>query len=135
MAIAAKYDLELKQYDGTNAFVHAPLDREVYMKMPVGYQRKGTILKLQKALYGLRIAPKLWQKEFTTTLENLGFTTVPHEPCCVIKDGVMIFFYVDDIIVAYHKDKEAAATEAVNLLQSKYTMTGGGNLFVSRYGG
>jgi hypothetical protein len=128
MAIAAKYDLELKQYDVANAFVHAPLDREVYMKMPVGYQRKGTILKLQKALYGLRIAPKLWQKEFTTTLESLGFTTVPHEPCCVIKDGVMIFFYVDDIIVAYHKDKEAAATKAVNLLQNKYTMTGGDNL-------
>jgi len=46
----------------------------------------------------------------------------------VIKDGIMIFFYVDDIIVAYHKNKEVAATEAVNLLQNKYTMTGGDNL-------
>ena len=98
------------------------------MKMPVGYQRKGTILKLQKALYGLRISPKLWQKEFTTTLKSFGFTTVPQEPCCVIKDGVIIFFYVDDIIVAYHKTKEVAATGAVNLLQQKYTMTGGNNL-------
>ena len=128
MAIAARHDLELKQYDVANAFVHAPLDREVYMRMPAGYQRKGTILKLQKALYGLRISPKLWQREFTTTLQSLGFITVPHEPCCVIKDGVIIFFYVDDIIIAYHKTKEAAATEAVNLLQQKYTMTGGNDL-------
>ena len=37
MAIAAKYDLELKQYDVTNTFVHAILDREVYMRMPRGY--------------------------------------------------------------------------------------------------
>ena len=34
MAIAAKFDLELKQYDVTNAFVHAEIDREIYMRMP-----------------------------------------------------------------------------------------------------
>jgi hypothetical protein len=34
MAIAAYYDIELKQYNVTNAFVHATMDREVYMKMP-----------------------------------------------------------------------------------------------------
>jgi hypothetical protein len=37
MAIAAAYNLELKQYDVTNAFVHAAIDREVYMRMPNGY--------------------------------------------------------------------------------------------------
>ena len=67
-AIAAKDDLELKQYDVTNAFVHATVDREIYMKMPHGYQKPGTTLKIQKALYGLRISPLLWQKEFTTAL-------------------------------------------------------------------
>jgi hypothetical protein len=50
MAIAAKYNLELKQYDVTNTFVHASMDRNVYMRMPKGYQKKGTILKVQKAL-------------------------------------------------------------------------------------
>jgi hypothetical protein len=102
MAIAAKHDLELKQYDVTNAFVYATMDREIYMRMPPkGYQKKGMILKVQKALYGLRISPMLWQKEFTTTLKGLGFTSVPHEPCCMIKDSTIIFFYVDDIIFAY----------------------------------
>jgi hypothetical protein len=105
MAIAAHYDMELKQYDVTNAFVHATMDREVYMKMPRGYQKPGIILQVNKALYGLRISPLLWQKEFTTTLRDIGFQPVPHEPCCLIKDGVIIFFYVDDIILAYHKDK------------------------------
>ena len=56
MAIAAKFDLEMKQYDVTNAFVHAAIDREVYMRMPRGYQKPGTLLKLQKALYRLRIS-------------------------------------------------------------------------------
>jgi hypothetical protein len=34
MAIAAYYNIELKQYNITNAFVHATMDQEVYMKMP-----------------------------------------------------------------------------------------------------
>jgi hypothetical protein len=39
MAIAAHNDLELKQFDVTNAFVHAAMDREVYMRMPMGYRK------------------------------------------------------------------------------------------------
>jgi hypothetical protein len=128
MAIAAHYDMELKQYDVTNAFVHATMDREVYMKMPQGYRKPGTILQVNKALYGLRISPLLWQKEFTTTLRTLGFQTVPHEPCCLIKYGVIIFFYVDDIILAYHKDKGQEAQNAIKQLQEKYLFTGGNDL-------
>jgi hypothetical protein len=68
MAIAAYLNLELKQYDVTNAFVHATIDRVVYMRMPDGHRKPNTVLKLNKALYGLRISPLLWQKEFTNTL-------------------------------------------------------------------
>ncbi|KAF7573874.1 hypothetical protein PtrM4_036480 [Pyrenophora tritici-repentis] len=128
MAIAAKYDLELKQYDVTNAFVHAAIDREIYMRMPKGYQKPGTLLKVRKALYGLRISPLLWQKEFTPTLASIGFQQIPQEPCCMIKDGVIIFFYVDDIIVAYHSKQESEAMKAINRIQEKYACTGGDNL-------
>jgi hypothetical protein len=96
--------------------------------MPYSYQKKGTILQLQKAMYGLRISPMLWQKEFTTTLKSMGFQDVLHKPCCIIKDGILLFFYVDNIIVAYHKNKLNAATEAVNMLKENYTITRGDNL-------
>ena len=128
MAIAAKYNLELKQFDITNAFVHAPLDREVYMRMPQGYQKPGTVLKLQKALYGLRISTALWQKDFTATLTKLGFQVVPHEPCCMIKDSIIIFFYVDDIILAYNKEQAQQAQTIDQSLQKVYSMTGGDDL-------
>ena len=77
MAIAAKLNLELKQYDVSNAFVHATIDREIHMRMPRGYQKPGTLLRVQKALYGLRISPLLWQKEFTSTLVELRFKQIP----------------------------------------------------------
>jgi hypothetical protein len=128
MAIAAKFDLELKQYDVANAFVHAAIDREIFMRMPRGYQKPGTLLKVQKALYGLRISPLLWQKEFTATLAQIGFKQVPQEPCCMIKDGVIIFFYVDDIIIAYHSKQQEEAMKAIKLIQDKYLCTGGDDL-------
>src|SRR5438270_14040344 len=73
IAIAARFDLELIQYDAVNAFVNATLDEDVYMKMPPGYRRTGTILKLERALYGLRKSPLLWQRELTSTLKKIRF--------------------------------------------------------------
>jgi hypothetical protein len=68
IAIAARFNLKLKQYDVTNAFAHALIDRLVYMRMPRGYAQHGKILKLNKALYGLWISLLLWQRDFTTYL-------------------------------------------------------------------
>jgi hypothetical protein len=59
----------------------------------------------------------LWQKDFTTTLKSMGFQDVLHKPCCMIKDGILLFFYVDYIIVAYCKKNLAALTEAFNMLK------------------
>jgi hypothetical protein len=128
MAIAARFDLELIQYDVVNAFVNADLNQEVYMKMPPGYRKPGMILLLRKALYGLREAPLLWQQHFMKTLTNMGFRTIPHEPCCMIRNGILIFYYVDDIVFAFRKDKTAKSKGVADLLGLSYNLSGGGNL-------
>jgi hypothetical protein len=53
MAITAKFDLETIQMDTVNAFVYYDFDKVVYIKLPLGYIKKGKVLYLQKALYGL----------------------------------------------------------------------------------
>jgi hypothetical protein len=98
------------------------------MRMPPGYKKQGTILQLNKALYGLRISPLLWQRHFTAFLTELGFSPVPHEPCSMIRDGVFIFFYVDDIVLAYHKRHKEAARKVEEELRKRYTLTGGEDL-------
>jgi hypothetical protein len=128
MAIAARFDLELIQYDVVNAFVNADLNQEVYMKMPPGYRKPGMILLLRKALYGLREAPLLWQQHFIKTLTNMAFQTIPHEPCCMIRNGILIFYYVDDIVFAFRKDKTAESKGVADLLGLSYNLSGGGNL-------
>ncbi|KJZ70650.1 hypothetical protein HIM_09970 [Hirsutella minnesotensis 3608] len=128
MAISARFDLELIQYDAVNAFVNANLDEEVYMKMPPGHRRQGTLLRLVKALYGLRKSPLLWHRELTATLRRIGFKSVPHEPCCLTLKGIIVFFYVDDIVFAYHRKDGAKARDLETQLQTHYKLTGGKDL-------
>lgn len=125
MAIAARFDLELLQYDAVNAFVNADLDEDVYMRMPPGYRKAGNVLHIKKALFGLRKSPLLWQRFFRKSLLEIGFQSIPHEPCCLSRDGILIFFYVDDIVLAYQKMKESLVQEIVRSIKARYKLSGG----------
>lgn len=122
MAITAKFDLETIQMDAVNAFVHCDLDEVVYMKMPPGFAQKGKVLRLRKALYGLRRSPLLWQKNLTNSLKELGFKEVPQEPCVMLNAGIVIFFYVDDIVFSYRKKDEERTKGVIQELQKEYQM-------------
>ncbi|EED11464.1 hypothetical protein TSTA_007540 [Talaromyces stipitatus ATCC 10500] len=128
MAIAARFNLELKQYNAVNAFVNAILDEEMFIRMAPRYREPGKIYQLNKALYGLRRSPLLWQKELTSTLTKLGFKAVPHELCCILKSGIILFFYVDNIVVTYKKSHQLEADSVMNQLRAKYKISGGGDL-------
>lgn len=123
MAIAAEHDLELEQMDAVNAFVNCELDETVYMRLPPGYEKYGKVLRLRKALYGLRRSPLLWQKELTKSLQELGFQIVPQEPCIMTKGSMIVFFFVDDIIWAYPKADQELAKAAIDGLKTRYQMT------------
>ena len=58
----------------------------------------------------------------------MGFNTVPHEPYCIIKEGVFIFFYVNDIVFIFRKDKTGIVKGVVRELKIKYQLIGGGEL-------
>ena len=125
MEIAARFDLELKQYDAVNALVRAPLDSKVYIRMPPGYGERGKIYRLNKAVYGLRKAPPFVAANVSSTLLEIGFTLISHEPCCFACDGVLIFFYVDDIVIAYRKSNESLARDLMSPLKRRYNLSGG----------
>lgn len=128
LAMVAKFDLETLQIDAVNAFVHADLDELVYMRMPPGFTIPSRVLRLNKALYGLRRSPLLWQTKFTSVLKGLGFKEVPQEPCVVLKDGIICFFFVDDIVFAFRKKDRDEVTQIVTSLKKTFTITEIGEL-------
>jgi hypothetical protein len=104
-AAAAAEDLEMHQLDITAAFLNGELDPEddVYVEQPQGYQEGGggEACHLRKALYGLRQAPRSWNKRLRAELLGMGFTESQADPSLFISqhpDGsrAYVLVYVDD---------------------------------------
>jgi hypothetical protein len=118
MAIVAQFDLKLVQYNVINAFVNVNIDKEVYMQILLGYKEAGKILQLNKALFGLRRSPLLWQRKLTIALISIIFKPVPHKLCCLTKDGILVFFYINNIVFTYCKNCKREANEVIQQLYS-----------------
>ena len=56
----------------------------------------------------------------------MGFNTVPHEPCCIMKKGVFIFFYINNIVFVFRKNKTGIIKGVVKELKTKYQFISGG---------
>jgi len=82
LALVVSDDLVLHQLDVTTAFLNGELDEDLYMVQPPGYEQGGLniVCHLQRALYGLRQAPRAWHKKLKSTLLELGFTESESDP-------------------------------------------------------
>ena len=93
-----------KQIDFANAFVHAPINKDVYVSLPALFdddeseESKALCLKLKKSLYGLRDAPKLWSDFLCKGLIKAGFQPCPDDPGVYVGRGMAIATYVDDVL-------------------------------------
>jgi hypothetical protein len=59
---------------------------------------------------------------------NFCFTEVPQEPCVVLKDRIICFFFVDDIVFAFRKKDRDKVAQTIKLLKETFTMTELGEL-------
>ena len=128
MAIIAVFELEACQYDIVNAFINSTLNKTAYYSCPEGYKGDGSYLLLHKALYGLCRAPILWLKEFLKSLQKIGFKEVSGEPCLFTNQWLIIFFYMDDIVVLGHKEHRSHFDEFEKNLRAQYEIRALGQL-------
>jgi hypothetical protein len=71
------------------------------------------VLRLSKALYGLRQAARAWNVKLDSTLWRMGFEQSPHE-AAVYRWGngrnvLLVGVYVDDLVIIGTKDAGVAA--------------------------
>ena len=58
----------------------------------------------------------------------MDFVVIPQESCIMMKDGIIVFYYVDDTVFCYHRSIEALAFRAIKHLCSVYTMNSLGEI-------
>ena len=75
-AIAVQNNWPIHQIDVYNAYVNADLEEPRYMWQPPGYIEENDqhILKLKKAMYGLKESGRAWYKCLSATMNKMGFT-------------------------------------------------------------
>lgn len=122
MAITAVFDLEIVQLDAINAFLNSELNEQVYVEYPQGFGVHGHVLLLLRALYGLKQSPLLWYEDLTSTLEQLGLCQAPGVNCLLTNNWLVAFFYVDDIILLYHKSNSVKFDNFLKQLKQRYEM-------------
>ena len=125
MALAAAFDLETNQFDVQNAFPHADLDETVYCECPHGFEISGKCLLLKKALYGLRRAPRLWQKKFTARLIELRLRQISEEPCFFVNDYIFLLFFTDDTVTLSRLENRERALAFKKSLMESFDIVGG----------
>ena len=92
-AITNEKDLPIFHLDVSQAFVQAPLEEEMYMRLPPGCgELSGKVVNLLKCQYGLKQAGREWHLLLVTRLvEKTGMEQCKAEPCVsrkIIKRGV-----------------------------------------------
>ena len=81
LALAAQEGWRVHHMGVKSAFLNGDL-KEVYVHQPPGFAipgKEGKVLRLRKALYGLRQAPRAWNAKLDSTLKGMGFEQSPHE--------------------------------------------------------
>jgi hypothetical protein len=128
MAIAAYFNMEIRHYDAVNAFTNAWLASKVYCHPPEGFSDPDYLWELNRALYGLKTSPLLWYQDLTKSLKEFGLQEVKDVPCLWQSDKLIVFFYVDDIIVLVKPGQHPALESFEKKLLSRYEIRSLGEL-------
>lgn len=107
--IAAAEDAEIQQIDVKTAFLYGllPKDEEIFMEQIPGVEdaehpAKDFVWRLQRGLYGMKQAGRVWNKEMNSKMVSWNFERLPSDPCVYVRkrgeDTVWAGVHVDDFI-------------------------------------
>ena len=105
LSLVATNRWHTKQLDYVLAFPQAPVERELYMEVPKGFEvetgkNKDHVLKIHRNIYGQKQAGRVWNKYLADKLINkVGFKQSKIDECLFYKGKVIYALYTDDSII------------------------------------
>jgi len=108
LALSTLHGWEIDHMDIVTAFLNPPVNRDIYMFLPDAIdwldsaKPVNTIFcKLNKALYGLKEAPRLWYDHIDEFLQSINFRMSTDDSNLYIStDGELLLLrYVDDLLL------------------------------------
>ena len=112
LAMVAAKGWHTRQIDYVLAFPQAPVEKEIYMRIPKGFEVPNTdpkeyVLKLNRNVYGQKQAGRVWNKYLEDKLVNqLHFKQSKIDDCVFYRGSTMYVLYTDDSILAGPSEEE-----------------------------
>ena len=106
LTMTAIHKWHTKQLDYVLAFPQAPVERDIYMTIPKGFeieegQNQDYVLQIHRNIYGQKQAGRVWNQHLTKILiKKVGFEQSKVDNCVFYKGQVMYVLYTDDSILA-----------------------------------
>jgi len=126
LAYTTVFGWKMRQFDVKEAYLHARLDKVIYMKQPQGFKDgTGQVCRLKRSLYGLKQAGNLWNKELDGALKDMGFRQLCSDYCGYVwEDGKgdfeILLIWVDDMMCFATSDTRLDIMQQD--LESKFTI-------------
>lgn len=79
--MAVNLNLHIDQMDTITAFLQGELKHEIYMLQPEGFQQDQRVCRLNRSLYGLKQASRIWNEKLDQSLKDIGLERSKVDPC------------------------------------------------------
>ena len=133
LILIAQYGWHSRQLDYVLAFPQAPVAKEIYMKIPKGFEVKGAnpdkyVLKLHRNVYGQKNAGRVWNDYLVEKLTTkVGFKQSKIDECVFYRGKTVYVLYTDDSILA-GPDKEEIDQIIKDIKAAKLDITDEGDI-------
>jgi len=119
------------QWDCTSAFLHAPVDYEMYMTQPPGYEVVNEdggarmVCRLLRAIYGCKQSSKLFHDMVKEELTGIGFVQAKADECLFLLNRgtsyMRVLVHVDDFACTFND--RAMYEEVFAAVKGKFKIT------------
>lgn len=125
-ALSVKYNFDTTHLDVTTAFLNGDLEETIYMQKPVCFNslNDNKVLKLKKAIYGLKQSSRMWYQKVDQCLIKNGYVKSKLEPCLFYKmnddtSKTIVALYVDDFFIFSNNSNETENLKVMLMSQFK----------------
>lgn len=134
IVLSLHFNMRIEQLDVKTAFLNASVKEDIYISIPEGMtENSNTVLKLLKALYGIKQAPREWHVEIDTFLHSLHYSSCVKDTCLYWRKTktnklIIVGLFVDDITALFHDDGAREWNDDKQKLKSTYDLSELGDL-------
>jgi Reverse transcriptase (RNA-dependent DNA polymerase) len=125
MNTAALMGWVTRQLDFVLAFPQAPVETDIYMEIPAGFNIEGNkndyALHLVNNLYGQKQVGRVWNQFLEQGLKKIGFVQSKCGPCIFWRKQTIMIIYTDDTIVTGPVQKQV--DDAIKDIAKKFKIT------------